>query len=68
MGGGILVHGLAPLHHGVEAVLAQLGGVGLVNALLSAAADALAGVVAGALVFAGLSLWAGLRRTWQRTA
>jgi hypothetical protein len=68
VGGGILVHGLAPLHHGVEAVLAQLGGVGLVNALLSAAADALAGVVAGALVFAGLSLWASLRRTWQPTA
>ena len=68
VGGGILVHGLGPLHHAVEAGLAQIGAVDGVRSLLSAVADALTGVVAGALVFAGLWLWSGVRRRWQPTA
>jgi predicted DNA repair protein MutK len=68
VGGGILVHGFGFLHQVVEVMLAQLGGPGLVQTLLSAAADALTGVVAGGLVFAGLSLWSGVRRKWQATA
>jgi predicted DNA repair protein MutK len=68
VGGGILVHGLAPLHHAVEAVLAQVGGGILgsaVQAVLPLGLDALTGVVAGALVYLGLSLWQGLRRRFQ---
>jgi predicted DNA repair protein MutK len=64
VGGGILVHGLAPLHHAVEAVLAQVGGGNLgntVQAVLPLGLDALTGVVAGALAYLGLSLWQRLR-------
>ena len=68
MGGGILVHGFGFLHHVIEAMLAQHPGAGFGKTLLSAAADALTGVVAGGLVFACLTLWAGARRLWQRNA
>jgi predicted DNA repair protein MutK len=52
VGGGILVHGLAPLHHAIEAFAATTAVAWLVAPL----ADALVGVVAGALVLAGLML------------
>ena len=52
VGGGILVHGIGPLHHAI-AHLAQ-GQAWLVSALLENGANALAGVVAGALVLAGV--------------
>lgn len=56
VGGGILVHGIAPLHHAVQAVLAQFGTgggalAGTMGALLPISVEALTGVVAGALVF-----------------
>ncbi len=66
VGGGILVHGLGPLHHAVQALLVQWGGGGLdylVQTVLPLVLDALTGVVAGALVFLGLSL---LQRVRQR--
>jgi predicted DNA repair protein MutK len=66
VGGGILVHGLGPLHHAVEAGLAQIGAVDGVRSLLSAVADALTGVVAGGLVFAGLFAWNAVRRMGRR--
>ena len=60
VGGGILVHGLGPLHHGVLALVEQavagsgaLGGA--VQALLPVCLDALVGVAAGALVLLGLT-------------
>ena len=52
VGGGILAHGIAPLHHAI-AQLAE-GQVWWVGALLENGANALVGVVAGALVLAGL--------------
>jgi predicted DNA repair protein MutK len=53
VGGGILVHGIAPLHHAIEALGHGAGGFGwLVTALL----DALVGIVAGALVLAAVTL------------
>ncbi len=55
VGGGILVHGIAPLHHAVEA-WAQGAGP-LAAALLPTLADGVTGIVAGALVLAGVSLW-----------
>ncbi len=59
VGGGILVHGIAPLHHAVEA-WAQGAGA-LASVLLPTLADGVTGIVAGAVVLAGVSLWQRLR-------
>ena len=64
VGGGILVHGIAPLHHAIEAAgaaLAQgaLGGVW--QALATNALNAVAGIAAGAVVLAGVHLVQRLR-------
>lgn len=48
VGGSILVHGVPPLHHAVEAVAGGAGFAGLAQLLL----EALVGVVAGALIVA----------------
>lgn len=53
VGGGILVHGLPVLHHAVAAV-APPGGV--LSMMLPLLADALIGIVAGALVLLGVTL------------
>lgn len=53
VGGGILVHGLPMLHHAVAAVVPTHGALSLLLPLL---ADAVVGIVAGALVLAGVSL------------
>jgi predicted DNA repair protein MutK len=59
VGGGILVHGIGPLHHAIEgagAAVAQgaLGGVW--QALATNALNAVAGIAAGAVVLAGVHL------------
>jgi predicted DNA repair protein MutK len=55
VGGGIMVHGIGPLHHGVEAIVASLSGAGaLVQLLVPLLGDALVGVVTGALVLLGV--------------
>jgi predicted DNA repair protein MutK len=58
VGGGILVHGLGPVHHAIEALTAQLGGTGLVASVVQTVvpllADGVVGVVAGGLVLLGL--------------
>ena len=64
VGGGILVHGIGPLHHAIEGVgaaLAQgaLGGVW--QALATNALNAVAGIAAGAVVLAGVHLVQRLR-------
>lgn len=51
VGGGILVHGLPVLHHAVEAVAPRGGALSVLLALL---ADALVGIVTGALVLLGV--------------
>jgi len=60
VGGGILTHGVGPLHHGIEA-LAQAtaawpGVGGVVSAVLPTLLDAVVGIVAGAVVLAGVTL------------
>lgn len=50
VGGGILVHGLGPVHHGVQALLAGVLATPWLHSVLSGMADALVGVVAGGLV------------------
>ncbi|MEW6706252.1 MAG: DUF808 domain-containing protein [Pseudomonadota bacterium] len=55
VGGGILVHGLEPLHHAVQALEHAAGPVlGGIGAML---ANALIGVVAGALVLGAVTLF-----------
>ncbi len=54
VGGGILVHGITPLHHAIDAFVQPLGG--LAALLLSALADAAVGIAAGALVLGVLTL------------
>lgn len=60
VGGGILVHGIAPLHHAVEAFSQGNGG-----ALTSALVNGVLGIVAGAVVLALVSvvgrLWKAVR-------
>ncbi|NMG67812.1 DUF808 family protein [Azoarcus indigens] len=60
VGGGILVHGLPPVHHAIghaAEVAGSLDGIGgLLQALTPALLNGLFGVLAGALVLAGVSL------------
>jgi len=61
VGGGILVHGIAPLHHAIELWTEGMGGTGV---LVGMALDALVGVVAGAVVLGVVTLaqWVGRRK------
>jgi uncharacterized protein len=65
VGGGILTHGLAPLHHPIGALTERataLPGVGgLLGALTPLLLDALVGIVAGALVLLLVSAVSRLR-------
>jgi uncharacterized protein len=70
VGGGILTHGIGPLHHAIEAGATALGGVPGIGGVLGAVAgtllNALAGVVAGGVVLAlvtlGQRVWRNLRK------
>lgn len=53
VGGGILVHGLPALHHALAAAVPADGALGL---LAGSLANALVGIVAGALTLAGVKL------------
>lgn len=65
VGGGILSHGIAPLHHAIEHLAQAASGIPAGAALLGSLLDALAGVVAGALALAVLTLGSKL---WPRRA
>jgi uncharacterized protein len=60
VGGGILTHGIPPLHHLIEAAAAPAGAVpgigGLLSVLLPMLGDALTGLVAGAVVVGAVTL------------
>ncbi|MBK5011923.1 DUF808 domain-containing protein [Pseudomonas sp. S60] len=60
VGGGILVHGIAPLHHAVEAFSEGRGGA-LTGALLNGVAGVVAGAVVLAVVSGASKLWRALR-------
>jgi len=60
VGGGILVHGIAPLHHAIEAFSEGRGGA-LTGALLNGVAGVLAGAVVLAVVSAASRLWRAIR-------
>jgi predicted DNA repair protein MutK len=67
VGGGILTHGAAPLHHAIEALAqkaAALGGVGgFLAALTPLLMDAVVGLIAGALVLLAVTL---AKKAWPR--
>ncbi|MFZ2987740.1 DUF808 domain-containing protein [Ideonella sp.] len=59
VGGGILTHGAPFLHHAIEAMQTSLPA--MLTGVAGLLADAVVGIVAGALVLAGVSLVARLR-------
>jgi uncharacterized protein len=69
VGGGILTHGIAPLHHLIEAVAHGAGGVpgigGVVAVLVPLLGDGLTGLVAGAILVGAVML---IRRALPRKA
>jgi uncharacterized protein len=62
VGGGILVHGIPGLHGWIEGLSARSGIGGVLRLTTSLLLDALMGVVAGALVLAGVN---GVQRVWR---
>ncbi|MFM2398935.1 MAG: hypothetical protein RL341_1092 [Pseudomonadota bacterium] len=58
VGGGILVHGIAPLHHWIEHLVQNWNG--FAKAVVPTLFDGVAGIVAGAVVLAVVSLFAKL--------
>ncbi len=64
VGGGILVHGIAPLHHAVETFSSGLGG--MLAGVAAPLVNALLGIVAGAVVLAGVTLASKLIKTVRR--
>jgi predicted DNA repair protein MutK len=63
VGGGILTHGVPVVHHWIESVSAGAGGAGFIVPTLL---NAVAGIVAGAVVLAGVmvasKIWKALKR------
>lgn len=59
VGGGIVVHGIAPLHHAIENIAAGQGGV--VAMLLPTLFNLVFGFMVGAVVLAGVNLVSRLR-------
>jgi uncharacterized protein len=58
VGGGIVLHGLTPLHHAIELFTNQLGLSGWLLGLVGLVADGLVGLLVGGLVLALVSLGA----------
>lgn len=62
VGGGILTHGVPVVHHWIEGVAASAGGAGFIVPMLL---NAVAGIVAGAVVLAGVlavgKVWKALK-------
>lgn len=67
VGGGILTHGAAPLHHAIEVLTQKVAGLGGVGGFLSALtpllADAVVGLVAGGLVLLAVTL---AKKAWPK--
>lgn len=64
VGGGILTHGIPAAHHFIEEVSASVGTA--LQGLASTTLDGLAGIIAGALVLAGLTLFKRLKANFSR--
>jgi uncharacterized protein len=65
VGGGILTHGLPPVHHAIEHLAERTGTLpagGLLSALLPPVADGIFGVIAGALALGAVNLFNRARK------
>jgi predicted DNA repair protein MutK len=58
VGGGILSHGLPPVHHGIEAIAA---GAGALGGVVSLALDVVVGLIGGSLALLAMTLLAKIR-------
>jgi predicted DNA repair protein MutK len=58
VGGGILTHGITPMHHALESLAGALGGIGGIATML---ANFVFGVIAGAVVLLGVTLVGRMR-------
>jgi len=65
VGGGIIVHGLPFLHHGIENMAGQLGWA---HSIAAAILHALAGLAAGSIVLVVVSGVSRLRNSFKRTS
>lgn len=65
VGGGIIVHGLPFLHHGIENMAGQLGWA---HSIAAAILNALAGLAAGSIVLVVVSGVSRLRNSFKRTS
>jgi predicted DNA repair protein MutK len=67
VGGGILTHGVPPLHHAIEALAQKAGALGGVGSFLAALTpllmDAVVGLIAGALVLLAVTL---AKKAWPK--
>ena len=63
VGGGILVHGIPALHHGVQHMAELAHALPAAGTLLPLLANGLIGVVAGALVLAAVTAFKRIRGT-----
>ncbi len=72
VGGGILTHGIPPVHHVIEGLAHRAGTLpgfgGVLEAVTPALLSGLAGIVAGALVFAGMAIVQRSFRTEKKQA
>ncbi|MBC3363849.1 DUF808 domain-containing protein [Pseudomonas sp. SWRI154] len=63
VGGGILTHGVPVVHHWIEGVAASAGGAGFIVPMLL---NAVAGIVAGAVVLAGVMAVGKVWKTFKK--
>jgi hypothetical protein len=59
VGGGILAHGMPPVHHGIEQV-AELSGV--MGSMVSMALNALMGMICGTIALLGMLAFSAIRK------
>lgn len=62
VGGGILSHGIPPVHHGIEHV-AEMSG--MMSSVVSMSLDAVVGVVAGAVALLGMLAFSAVRAKFK---
>ncbi|WP_434669637.1 DUF808 domain-containing protein [Klebsiella sp. B345] len=63
VGGGIIVHGIAPLHQAIEQLVH--GQSGIIASLLPTGINLVLGFIVGGVVLAGVKMFAGLRSASQ---
>ncbi len=63
VGGGILSHGMPPVHHGIERVAETAG---MMRGVVSLSLDAVVGVVAGAIALLGMLAFSAIRGKFKR--